>query len=190
MLAVAPDLVTRSESLISRGIAQGPMLRHQPPAREPVSPVASSRTQSFHVPLGSAPVKTPRDATVVTAGAGAGKTSTAASKFVGLNVPLVRTVPSPSPVAAASLKVRLTPTMSVPPPASDSISVAWPPGPWTEMSRSSGNVCVKPRICTEATDAAVGAPPTRMLDGYGEPAWLSRIEIGALLQVGGRQAGS
>jgi hypothetical protein len=90
------------------------------------------------VPFGLVPLNTDRAEPPDGAGAGAGKASLDASKFVGLKVPLEICVASGRDDAASSSSVRFTPEMLTLPPTSDRIIAFCPPGPTSKMSTSSG----------------------------------------------------
>ena len=64
------------------------MCRAHPPLMLPTSTPTSSRTYNDHVPFAVVPLNTDSATVAPTAGAGAGNTSDAVSKSVGLNVPL------------------------------------------------------------------------------------------------------
>lgn len=71
------------------------------------------------------------------------------------------------------------PVTSASPPASDIINAFCPPGPTSSTSMSSGNVWPKPVRVTVTFVTFPVNPATEMFDGYGEPAELSLIVIGA-----------
>src|SRR5262245_32496206 len=108
------------------------MSRDQPPAKLPVSELASSITYRLQVPLGLVPLKTERnDPAALSA-------PSLPTKFVGLNVPETIPPESGKPEAAASSKVKLTPTASSEPPTSDMRVTDSPVGPTKSTSMSSG----------------------------------------------------
>src|SRR4051812_29873285 len=77
--------------------------------------------------------------------------------------------------------------MSRLPPASDISSVFCPPGPTSIRSMSSGKVWFTPVRSTVTFVIVPERPPTVMFDGYGLPAALSLIVIGAAFVNGTMQ---
>jgi hypothetical protein len=82
------------------------ILKHQPPARIPISPGVISITYKLHVPLGSVPLKVASVVALEGVGAGAGKVS-ALPYFAGRYVPLDNAVLSGKARVALSSSVRL-----------------------------------------------------------------------------------
>jgi hypothetical protein len=72
---------------------------------------------------------------------------------------------SGSCIAASSSSVRLTPTMSSDPPASDMTIAFWPPGETSSMSIMSGYVWLKPFSRTSTSLIEPDKPETVQFDG-------------------------
>ena len=118
------------------------IFRHQPPTKLPPLAAESSRTKSFHTPLGLVPLKTDKAEPPDGAGAGAGNVSPIA-KLEGLNVPDTSGPASGIVVAAVSSKVTVAFIASAPPPASDNMIALAPVGLTSNRSMSSGKVWLR-----------------------------------------------
>ena len=97
--------------------------------------------------------------------------------MAGWKVPLTSWPASDNAVAAASSSVRFMLLTSPLPPASDIMIAFCPPGPTSKISRSSGNVWVKPVRSTVTLVTVPVNPDTVMSEGYGLDAALSLIVI-------------
>jgi len=144
------------------------MVRLQPPAIEPRSPLVSSTTKSCHAPLGLIPVNAP--ARVVCddgVGAGAGRVSVVpAATLVGRYVP-DGTLPLGTVPAAASSKVKvaLLAKISASLPASDRTMRFAPVGATTMASTSLSAEWVRPLKATVTLVTAPVIPDTLTDDG-------------------------
>jgi hypothetical protein len=100
--------------------------------------------------------------------------------LVGLKVPETGVPVEPIKAGAASSKVQLIPTASVPPITSETRINFCPAGLTRSMSTSDGKVWLNPRMVTVTLVIAPGTPETVMLLGYGlaTPASLIVIAVG------------
>ena len=108
---------------------------------EPMSRLASSRTQSVQVPFGASPSKVDRLTFADWVGAGPGKPSEAAGQLAGRQEPEEIAVASGNWLAASSSSTRLPPTIPFAPPASD-ITVAFVVGVGEASITSTSSVYV------------------------------------------------
>lgn len=189
VVEVASDEVT--VVVVATAVTSVVMVRLQPPAMLPTSPLVSSTMNSLHSPLGLMPAKAPAKVVWLDGvGAGAGKLSTAAPGllFVGGNVPLGTLTISGTPEAAESEKVRLMLLASLRlfgSPRSDSTTRLAPVGDTTIASTSLSAPWVRPLNVTVTLVTTPVIPLTGMIDGYGLawPIWLGDPVAGMAIEV-------